>query len=299
MTSTTEVLPLDIVRGNRRAVDFLALTKPRVVLLVLLTTAIGFYLGTRGGMAWVVLLKTLIGTGLAAGGTMALNQFLERDQDALMRRTQHRPLPDGRLQPNEALAFGIIITAMGVVVLMIGVNPLSGVVTATISVTYLCLYTPLKLKTSLCSVAGAIPGALPPVTGWVAARGSLGIEAGVLFAIMFLWQLPHSLAIAWLYRDDYARAGFRLLPVINPDGASTSRQILHNCLALLAVSLLPTVIGLAGQVYFVVALGLGVMFVGFAVQLARTRSLAAARHLFMASLVYLLAQFVMMALDKV
>ncbi len=295
----TETLDIELARACRRAADFASLTKPRVVLMVLVTTFVGFYLGSRATPDYTALLQTLIGTALAAAGTLALNQVLEREVDAQMERTRLRPLPDGRLQPTEALAFGAAITAAGLLYLAISVNALSGLVAGTIVGTYLFLYTPLKRKTALCSVVGAIPGALPPVIGWAAARGGVGLEAWVLFAIMFLWQLPHTLAIARLYRDDYARAGIRLLPVVDRDGRSTGRQIVSNCLALLAVGLLPTLIGFAGSVYFLGALGLGIGLLSCGVALARSRSTADARRLVFASLVYLPTLLVLMALDKV
>lgn len=284
---------------NYRGVsDFIALTKPRLVMMVVLTTCVGFYLGTPGRINWWLLLHTLIGTGLSAGGTLALNQFLERDRDALMRRTMKRPLPAGRVNPEPALRFGMLVTGVGLLYLSLIVNVLSGFVAAVITATYLFLYTPLKHRTSLSTMVGAIPGALPPIIGWVGARGEVGLEAAVLFTIMFLWQLPHSLALAWLFRDDYARAGFQLLPVLYPDGAVTSFHILINCLALLAVSLVPSVIGLTGEVYFFIALFAGLVFLGFALNLAWKRSLIAARYLFLVSLVYLFTQFMTMALDK-
>jgi protoheme IX farnesyltransferase len=288
-----------VQRPSRRLTAFIALTKPGLVMMLVMTTCIGFYLGTPEDIHLLLLLHTLIGTSLSAGGTLALNQFLERDRDALMRRTQKRPLPAGRLTPEQALRFGVGVTVGGLAYLALLVNLLSGLVTAVITVTYLFLYTPLKHRTTLSTVAGAIPGALPPVTGWVAARGEIGLEAVVLFAIMFLWQLPHALALAWLFRDDYARAGFYLLPIVDPDGRATSLQIFINCLALTAVSLVPSVIGLTGALYFYVALAAGLILLGFALHLTLTRSLASARNLFFASLVYLLAQFMTMAIDKV
>lgn len=286
-------------RVRRRAMDFLELTKPRVIVMVLATTLVGFYLGSQGVPDYLCLLHTLIGTALAGGGTLALNQLIEREADAKMHRTRLRPLPDGRLQPIDALVFGTSITAGGLIYLTLTVNPLSALVTAAIVVSYLFAYTPLKQKTSLCSVVGAIPGALPPVIGWVAARETLDIEAWVLFTIMFLWQMPHSLAIGWLYRDDYARAGFRLLPVVDPTGESTGRQIVSNCLALLAVGLLPTLIGFAGAIYFFSALVLGSIFLWYGVSLALSGSPAAARRLLFASLLYLPLLLGVMALDKV
>jgi protoheme IX farnesyltransferase len=245
------------------------------------------------------MLHALLGTALAAGGTLALNQFLERKVDAKMERTRLRPLPAGRLEPGEALAFGALATVAGLLYLGLSVNAMSGLVTAFTVVSYLFVYTPLKRRTSLCSVLGAIPGALPPVAGWVAARGDFGPGAWVLFAILFLWQLPHSLAIGWLYRADYERAGIRLLPVIEPDGRSTGRQIVNSCLALLAVGLLPTLIGLTGWVYFLGALALGTGLLACGIVLAVSRLAADARRLVFASLVYLPALLVLMALTKV
>ncbi len=299
MTFKAETLDMGLVHMRRRAADFLELTKPRVVLMVLVTTSVGFYLGSSGVLDYVRLVHTLIGAALAAGGTVALNQYLERNADALMKRTRLRPLPDGRLQPIQALAFGAAITAGGLVYLMLVVNPLSSFITAIIVSSYLFAYTPLKQKTSLCTVVGAFPGALPPVIGWAAARGEIGLEAWVLFAILFLWQLPHSLAIAMLYRDDYARAGFQLLPVVDPDGRSTGRQVVGNCLALLVVALLPTLIGLAGVVYFFAALTLGVAFLWYGIELAVSCSTAGARRLLFVSLVYLPILLTIMAFDKV
>ncbi|GIX48116.1 MAG: protoheme IX farnesyltransferase [Candidatus Tectimicrobiota bacterium] len=287
------------VAAWQRLSDYVALTKPRLLTMVLAVTAVGFYMGTVGGAAWGRMAHLLVGIALAAGGSLALNQYLERETDALMPRTQSRPLPDGRLQPLPALCFGLALTMAGLGYLAVVVGPLPALVTALTTATYLCWYTPLKLKTPLCSLVGAIPGALPPVAGWVAARGSLGRGALVLFAILFLWQLPHALAIAWLYRDEFARAGVRLLPVVHPDGHSTGRQVVTNCLALLAVGSLPTLMGLSGRLYFVVAFLLGLMFLGCGVHLAWTRTTAAARRLLFASLLYLPLVYLVMALDKV
>lgn len=286
-------------RPRVRLLDFIELTKPRVVVMVLITTAAGFYLASDGATNALLLLPALVGTALAAAGTLALNQYLERDVDALMERTRGRPLPGGRLRPREAKVFGVLLAVGGIAYLWLAVNALSAAVTATISLTYLFLYTPLKRYTPFCSIIGAVPGALPPVTGWAAARDSLGIEAGVLFSIMFLWQLPHSLAIARLYRDDYARGGIRVLPVVEDDGRSTGRQIVSNCIALLAVGLLPTALGLAGPIYGATAFVFGSVFLAYGVAFARARTVPAARHLLLASLIYLPALLVVMALDKV
>lgn len=293
-----ETRDAELIRRWRRTVDFLELTKPRVVLMILITTSIGFYIGAKETLDGVALLYTLMGTTLAAGGTLALNQYMERKTDACMKRTRSRPLPDGRIQPLEALAFGVTITLGGLFYLALFTNLLSALITALIVISYLFLYTPLKKKTSLCSIIGAVPGALPPVIGWTAARGELGVGAWILFAILFLWQIPHSLAIAWLYREDYSRAGMKLLTVVNPDDKSTGYQIINYCLALLTVSLLPTLIGLAGSLYFFSALVLGILFLGYGMDLAVSRSLEAARRLLLASIVYLPLQLGILALDK-
>ena len=297
MIDGSGILDADVTRA-RRIMAFAELGKPRVVLMVLVTTFVGFYLGSQGMPDYLRLLPTLIGTALAAAGTLALNQYIERDVDAKMHRTRQRPLPDGRLQPGEALAFGVAVTLAGLVYIALAVNALSAAVTAATTASYLFFYTPLKRRTPLCSIVGAVPGALPPLTGWTAARGAFGVEAWILFSILFLWQLPHSLAIARLYRDDYARAGIRLLPVVEPDGKSTGRQIVANCLALLVVGLLPTLVGLTGAVYFVAALILGGVFLAYGVAFALSRTVTAARQLMFVSLLYLPATLLLMALDK-
>ena len=284
--------------ATRRLVAYLDLSKPRVVVMILVTTLVGFYLASPAAVDFPLLLHTLASTALAAAGTLALNQYLERDLDGMMLRTRMRPIPAGRLEPREALVFGALVTAIGIAYQALAVGALAATVTAATTASYLFLYTPMKRWTPLCSFVGAVPGALPPVTGWAAAADSLGIAAWVLFAILFLWQLPHSLAIARLYRDDYARAGIRLLPVIDPDGESTGRQIVTNSLALLSVALLPTLVGLTGAWYFFSALVLGLGLLGFSIQLARTRALADARRLLFASLVYLPVLLAVMALDK-
>ena len=298
MIPTTETLDSELSLMSRRVSTFVELTKPRLVSMILITTSVGFYLASPQPLEWLKFIHTIIGTGLSAAGVLALNQYLERDLDAQMVRTCHRPLPDRRLQPTTALSFGVLLTAGGLIYMAFSVNALSALVTSAIVVTYLFVYTPLKQKTSLCTVVGAVPGALPPLIGWVAARESLNIEACVLFSILFLWQLPHSLSIACIYRDEYAQAGFRLLPVIDPDGKSTGRQIVSNCFGLLVVALLPTLIGIAGIVYFFAALALSIVFLGFGISLSISRSTAAAKRLLYASLIYLPLVFLAMALDK-
>jgi protoheme IX farnesyltransferase len=283
----------------RRLADLAELTKPRIVLMVLVTSFVGFYVGSDRIPDYLRLLQMLLGTALAAGGTLALNQFLERETDAVMERTRHRPLPDGRVQPREALWFGTAITIAGLLYLALAVNIVSASVTAIVTLSYLFFYTPMKRRSSLCMLVGAVPGALPPVIGWVAARGAFDIDAWVLFAIMFLWQVPHTLAIARLYREDFARAGIQFLPVIEPEGSSTNRQIISHCTALLAVSLLPTLLGLAGAIYFVVAFVLGVGFLASGIRLAMESTLVGARRLLFASLIYLPVLLLVMALDRV
>lgn len=300
MSPPTEIVIPAMARDRRRLLaDLFSLTKPRVVLMVLVTTVVGYYVGLSGTPDYVRLLHLLVGTALAAGGTLALNQHWEREVDGLMERTRSRPLPDGRLAPLEALVFASAITALGILVLAAGVSALAAAVTVAIFALYLFAYTPLKLRTPLCTIVGAVPGALPPVTGWVAARDEFGVGAWVLFGILFLWQLPHTLAIARLYREDYARAGVRLLPVIDEQGRSTERQILTGCLALLAVSLLPTLIGLAGAVYFTGALLLGSAFVALGAWQAVAPSLAGARRVLLASLLYLPALLALLAYDRI
>lgn len=299
MSSSTDTVTIAGAIAGRKAVDFYELTKPRIVLMVLVTALVGYYAGSGRVPDYLLLIQMLIGTALAAAGTLTLNQFIERDTDAKMSRTCRRPLPDGRVQPYDALWFGIILTILGLGYLAIAVNLLSAVVAAAITGTYLLAYTPMKRHSSLCVPVGAVPGALPPVIGWVAASGQLSVDAWVLFAIMFLWQIPHTLAIAYLYKEDFAKAGIQFLPVIEPDGESTNRQILVHCSALLAVSLLPTLIGLAGATYFIVAFLLGVAFLANGVSLIVTPTRAGARRLLVASLIYLPALLLVMALDRV
>ena len=282
----------------QRAADFLALTKPRVVLMVMITTLVGFSLGSPGPVSEFRLVQTLLGTALAAAGTLALNQLLEREVDARMERTRHRPLPAGRLQAREASVFGVGLAAGGLGVLTFGVNPASGLSTAVILVAYLFLYTPMKRHSSLCTLLGALPGALPPVTGWLAAGGRLALEPLMLFAILFLWQLPHTLAIACMHRADYARAGLCLPPVLDPEWRSTGAQVVVQSTALLVAGLLPGLNGMAGLVYLLGAAGLGIGLLGYALGLASSRSVADARRLMLASLVYLPALFALLVLDR-
>ena len=283
------------VRG--RVADYVSLAKPRLNSLVLVTTGLGYLLAARS-VDLKILLQTLLGTALVAGGAAALNQVWERESDARMRRTASRPIPSGRLEVSSALAFGFLLSAGGLLELSLAVNRLAAALAAASLVTYLLVYTPLKRLTSLSTVAGAIPGAIPPMIGWAAASGTLDPAAGVLFAILFFWQMPHFLAIAWLYREDYGRAGFPMLPVIEPDGASTGRQAALYAVTLVPVSLALSGLHAAGGVYFVGALLCGIVFAGCAISFAIRRSTARARTLFFASIIYLPVLLTLAFLDK-
>ena len=274
------------------------LTKPRIVAMVVLTAGVGYLIGAGGGAAWSTLLHLLAGTALVAAGAGALNQVAERDVDALMRRTARRPLPSGRLSLAEATGISYVSALAGVVYLGLLVNGITAVVAALTVGSYVVVYTPLKRRTSLATLVGALPGALPIVGGWTAAHGSLGAEALVLFWIVFLWQLPHFLALSWMYRDDYARAGLKMLSVGDPDGRVTFRQAVLYAVALIPISLAPAVLGMAGAVYFV---GAGLLSGWFALATARAgrdRSTAMARRLFLASLVYLPGILVLMVSNR-
>jgi heme o synthase len=283
-----------------RVVAFYELNKPRVLAMVLITTLAGFYMGSRAPFNVAGALNVLLGTALAAGGTLGLNQYFERDTDAVMERTRNRPLPSGRLTPIEALLFGLGASVAGLVYLWHLVNPLSAIITGAITLLYLAAYTPMKRYSWMCHMVGAIPGALPPVIGWAAARDSLAAEPWVLFGIMFLWQLPHSLSIARLYQADYARAGMSLLPRDRPYGNPANLLMLTATVVLVAFGTLPTYMGFAGRIYLVVAIILGALMLFQAVRLVRgTATEAGARRVMMYSLIYLPAALLVMVLDKV
>lgn len=281
------------------AAVFADLTKARLTALVLLTTAVGFYIGWRGPMNVALLFNTLAATGLLASGAAALNQLLERDYDARMRRTQDRPLPSGRLQPTTVMLIGGMASVAGLVYLALAVNLVTCVVGAVTLVSYLFIYTPLKRVTWLNTAIGAIPGALPPVMGWTAARGELSGEGWALFAILAFWQIPHFFAIAWMYRDEYAKAGFVMLPNVDADGRRTGQQTVSHALALLMASLAPFALTMAGPVYLAGAIVLGAGFLWCAVQFSRQLTLARARLLFLASILYLPLLLAVMVWDKV
>ena len=278
--------------------DYVAMTKPRITLMVVLTTMAGFYMGAIGSMDIMLLMHTMIGTAIVVASANTLNQLWERESDALMARTRNRPLPAGRLDSREALASGIVLVVVGLLQLFIAVNTLTALLAFIAWVVYLLLYTPLKKRTSLSTLVGGVSGALPPMIGWAGARGTLTVESTVLFLILFFWQLPHFLAIAWIYREDYARADFAMTAVADPDGTRTARQIIIYSLALVLVSLMPTLLGLTGRVYFAGALLLCIMFVSFGLHMAIRKTTVAARLLLRASLVFLPVLFLLMAFDK-
>jgi protoheme IX farnesyltransferase len=280
------------------AADYWTLTKPEVNFLVLVSTLVGFYLAARGTLNGWLLFHTLLGTLLVASGTGTLNQFLEYRTDARMRRTARRPLPAGRLTPAAAFWFGILLAVAGGTELWIAANPLASVLALATLATYLAFYTPLKRQTPLCTVVGAFPGAVPPLIGWAAVRNGLDPQAWVLYAILFFWQFPHLLAIAWMYRDDYARAGLQMLPRHDHDGRATVRQIIACTLALVPVSLIPALTGHAGYLYLAGAALLGAGFLYYGVRMAVGRTNVVARHLLAASIVYLPLVFALLMIDR-
>lgn len=270
-----------------KAWSYVVLTKPDVTFLVVITTVAGFYLGSTGPLNWVLLLHTLFATMLVAGGTAALNQYVERDMDAVMRRTAARPLPARTLQPREVIVFGVSTIVAGAIWLAVAVNAMAALVAVATTVLYLGAYTPLKTRTPLATAVGAIPGALPPLIGWAAARGSLSLGGWVLFAILFFWQFPHFMAIAWMYREDYARAGIKMLPVVDPKGNSTFRQIVTTSAVLVWVSALPSVIGMTGISYFFAALTLGMALLQISLWANRRRTNLRAKWLMHATVAHI------------
>jgi len=305
-----EVLAVAEPTFAARFSDISQLTKPRITVLVALTALIGYCLGARvdGGMqpvfdvianSIVTVLGLVVGTSVSCMGAAALNQWMERDVDALMHRTQQRPLPTGRLTPAAAFAVGLTLAIVGVSLLTATTNVLTGGLCAFTIVSYVLVYTPMKRISSISTIIGAVPGAMPPVMGYAAATQRLDQTAVVLFAILFLWQLPHFLAIAWLYREDYARAKMPMLPVIDPSGAAAFRQMLLGCIALLPLGLLPTMMGISGPIYFIGALACGLAFLLSAIYLIIRRTRSAARLVFFMSLLYLPAIYALMLADQV
>jgi heme o synthase len=278
--------------------SYVVLTKPDVTFLVVITTVAGFYLASPGRLDWLLCLNTLCGTMLVAGGTAALNQYAEREMDCLMRRTAARPLPSGQLQPLEVLTFGVGAIFVGSVWLALDVNGLAAAIALATSLLYLAAYTPLKKKTPLATAVGAFPGALPPLIGWAAATGSVSAGGWILFAILFFWQFPHFMSIAWMYRQDYARAGIKMLPVVDPEGDATFRQIIWTSIVLVPVSLLPSLLGLTGTGYFFGALAFGLILAQVGLWANRTRTNVRAKCLMHATVAYIPVLLVSMILDK-
>ena len=282
-----------------RAIDFLALTKPRLNALVVVTAGVGFCLGVGDEFEAVTLFHALVGSALVAGGAAALNQLSERDIDETMDRTRHRPIPSGRVQPWEAWIFAALLTGLGLAELAIGANVLASAVALATLVSYVAIYTPLKRRTPWSTLIGAVPGALPPVIGWAAARGTLGIEAWVLFGIVFLWQLPHFHALSWMYREDFRKANLPLMAVVDQGGRRNARQALIFTVVLLPVSLAPSLVGLTGRLYAGAAFGLGSAFLILAWRFAEHPSTIRARSLFIGSLVYLPLLWGLLVIDGV
>jgi len=278
--------------------DYIQLTKPRITWLILMSTAVGYFFGARNAWSFWSILHTILGTALIASGTAALNQWYEREADRKMRRTADRPIPSGRLSAKRALIFGILLSALGFLELALGVNWLSGLLGLFTLLSYLFLYTPLKQRTPLSPLVGAFPGAMPPMIGYAAASGVLDTQAWTLFAILFLWQFPHFLAIAWMYREDYQRAGIRMLPVVEPSGEGTARQIVLYSLALIPVSMLPSLLGMSGKIYFFGALALGLWYLYSGVRVAFDRTILRARAVLLVSVIYLPLIYGLMVLDR-
>jgi protoheme IX farnesyltransferase len=287
--------------------DYIELTKPRITWLILMSTGIGYFFGLPNTGTWreffaaidyLGLFHTILGTGLIASGTAALNQWYEREADRHMRRTAGRPLPSGKMTAANALAFGAALSVAGFAELCLGVNVLTGLIGAFTLASYLFIYTPMKQRTWWSTTVGAIPGAMPPVIGFAAAAGTLTRESWVLFAILFLWQFPHFYSIAWMYKEDYARAGIRMLPVVEPDCRSTARQIVLYGLALIPVSLVPSVLGMSGRIYLVGALALGLWFLYSGVRVAIERSILRARNVLVTSVLYLPLIYGLMLIDR-
>jgi heme o synthase len=277
---------------------YLALTKPRITWLILVSTGVGYVIGQSGALDWLVLFHTMMGTALLASGTAALNQWYESDADSRMRRTGQRPIPAGTITPTRAFWFGILLSVAGFAELGLGANWLTAGLGLFTLLSYLCLYTPLKRISPVSTTVGAVPGAMPPLIGYAAAAGALTAEAWVLYAILFLWQFPHFYAIAWMYREDYERGGIRMLPVVEPDGDSTVRQMMLFSVVLIPVSLLPRFLETAGNWYFAGTLLCGLAFVGACGRMIKDRSLLRARAVLLTSVIYLPVVYILLVLDR-
>lgn len=278
--------------------EYFQLTKPRIALLIVISTAVGYCFGTSGDFVLITLFHTLLGTALMAAGSATLNQWYERDVDARMKRTRNRPIPAGTIPATHALYFGVLTSFLGAVELWLCANREAALLSCLTSVGYLFIYTPLKRKGPLCTTVGAIPGAMPPLIGFAAAHGHLAVEAWILFGMLFLWQFPHFHAIAWMYREDYGRGGIKMLAVVEPKGEALARQVIVTLLLLIPVTLAPTFLHMAGKIYFVAALLLGLAFLYFGVQIWRERTQQGARRLLLASVIYMPVLFAFLVFDS-
>ncbi len=296
-TTTAEIQEIRVLGARERIAAFVELTKPRIAFMLVLTSAASFYIGTKGSFDFALFANAMIGIALLAFGVATLNQYIERDTDALMDRTARRPLPTGKITPMEAMVFGVLQCAVAELYLFALVNPLTAVLGLTVIIGYVFLYTPLKTRTSASTAIGAIPGAMPPLMGWTAASNEITIGAWALFVLLFLWQFPHFLAIAWMYREQYAKAGILMLPVVEPEGKITARQIVLFTIMLVAVSLSPFFLGFAGVIYLVGASILGIWFLMESIQTARAKNVEKARRLLMVSVLYLPLIFGLLVLD--
>lgn len=298
MKATAPPLTQAAIAEKSWSAVYAELFKARLTFLVLLTTLVGFYIASRGPVDYLLMIHTILGTALVASGASALNQLWERKYDARMQRTQDRPLPSGRMQPQSVLLIGCAFSLAGLCYLALAVNLVTCLLGASSLFIYVFIYTPLKRVTWLNTLVGAVPGGLPPLMGWTAARGHLTADGWALFGILSLWQLPHFMAIAWMYRDEYARAGFKMLPVVDPEGHRTGTQAVTYTLALVPVSLFPCLVNLTGPIYFIGALLLGLVFLWSAIQFSRRLTISRARQLFYVSILYLPLLLGLMVLDK-
>jgi protoheme IX farnesyltransferase len=295
--ATSEIQATKVIGLREKLAAFLELTKPRIAFMLVLTSAAGFYLGSTGDFNFVLFINSIVGITLLAFGVATLNQFIERRTDALMERTAKRPLVIGSVSAAEALVFGVLLCVVAEIYLAFLVNPLTAFLGVIVIVGYVFLYTPLKTRTSASTAIGALPGALPPLMGWTSAADQITLGAWILFAILFLWQFPHFLAIAWMYRAEYAKAGIKMLPVVEPAGKITARQIVIFTVLLLPVSIMPYVFGVSGVIYLVGACLLGIWFLWASIQAARAKSNEKARTLLLVSVLYLPVLFALMVLD--
>ena len=297
-TIIAEINEPKIAGIREKVAAYIELTKPRIAFMLVLTTAAGFYLGTKGQMDWVLFANSLIAITLLAFGVATLNQYWERETDQLMERTASRPLPTKRVSPVEALVFGLLLCVSAELYLLLAVNTLTAILGLVVIIGYVLVYTPLKTLTSASTAIGALPGALPPLMGWTAAANDITMAAWALFAMQFLWQFPHFFAIAWMYRDEYKKAGIWMLPVVDPEGKLTARQIVMFAIMLLPVSLAPFFFGLSGQIFLIGAAILGIWFLWESIQSARAKTKERAKRLLLVSVIYLPLLFILMVADK-